>query len=61
MSQWRIFAEFLILVYSTIGMFPKRAAKLLKMLAIVTWISLAYISWIMSEPEGGDIKHAKFF
>lgn len=54
MVEWKLYAEFLILIYSTLAMFPPKVSKFLKMLALLVGAGLGYISWIISESESVD-------
>lgn len=52
--EWKLYAEFLILIYSTMAMFPPKVSKFLKMLALLVGAGLGYVSWIISESESVD-------
>lgn len=56
---WGIFAEVLILIYSSIALFPPKAPKLNKILVMGSGLALGYVTWMLSEPEEGDPKQIK--
>ena len=58
-SQWKIIAEFLILMYSTISMFPPKVKKIIKMGVIISGVGLGYITYALSEPEQVDAIYYK--
>lgn len=54
LTEWKLYAEFLILLYSTMAMFPPRVSRLLKLITLAAGAGLGYVSWIISESESVD-------
>lgn len=53
-NEWKLYAEFLILLYSTMAMFPPRVSRLLKIFTLLAGAGLGYVSWVISESESVD-------
>ena len=54
LTEWKLYAEFLILLYSTMAMFPPRVSRALKLAVLAAGVGLGYASWIISESESVD-------
>lgn len=59
MVEWGIYAEFLILMYSTMAMFPPKVSKIVKMLVIAVGLGIGHITLTLAESKNTDTSSSR--